>query len=304
MAETDNRPLRARVYEKELTALEQSIILAMLEIGDDTGQYLYSSVPRIAAYAKLDEKTVQRALWGDHRKHPDQPRPKREKGQPDKECPFCPDCLISRRVLEPLAPANWKERRAARYRLNLEILDDSEAVRRYLDQKKLKVPRAEKGPPQRPARPSDPRSLVPRPMVASPSDPRSHDSEPLDSKAIDSRAKPTSSSAIEDDVELVDRVILAFEASPVTTGKANGKDRDLARQLLSPYTPEQIENGITLGTARKMCSEPSEHSKVRSLAYFTDPIAEAAADPNLTPEYLERCKRLTDRLQRKSEGVA
>lgn len=143
---SDNRPLRAKVYEKKLSAVEQAIILAVLEIGDSTGRKLYISVPRIAAWAKLDEKTVQRGLWGDHRKHPGQPKPKREKGQPDKECPFCPDSLISRRVLHQLAPANWKKHWPAQYELILDLLEDSDDVRHYLDQKKLNFTPNEKRP--------------------------------------------------------------------------------------------------------------------------------------------------------------
>ena len=186
LATTPRRPLRAEVYQKQLTGIQQAIILAMLEIGDSSGRCLKISVPRIAAWSKFDEKSVQRALWGDHRTHPGQPKPKREKGQPDKECPFCPNCLISRRVLELLAPASWKGHRPARYRLNLEILDDCPEVRHYLDQRNLNFPPA---PEKRPtvASPSDPRSLAQRPTVASPSDPRSHDSKAFDSRTFDSR---------------------------------------------------------------------------------------------------------------------
>jgi hypothetical protein len=133
------RPLRAEIYQKKLTAIRQSILLAMLEIGDSTGQHLKISIPRIAAWTKLDRKTVQRGLWGDHRHHQDRPRPKREKGR-DQECPFCPDSLITSRVLQPVTDANWKKHRPAEYRLNPELLDDFPEVRRYLDQRKLNFP--------------------------------------------------------------------------------------------------------------------------------------------------------------------
>ena len=185
-------PLRAEVYKKKLTGIEQAVLLAMLEIGDSSGEVLNISIARIAAYSKFDEKSVQRAIWGDHRKHPDQPRPERKKGEPDKECPFCQDCLINRRVLQPLAPANWKKHRPAKYRLNLGILENCPEVGYYVDQQNLNftpacppsVPRSLGS--QRPtvASPSDPRSLAQRPTVASPSVPRSHDSKAFDSRPM------------------------------------------------------------------------------------------------------------------------
>jgi hypothetical protein len=176
------RPRRAEVYEKQLTANRQNIILAMLEIGDSTGEHLKISIPRIAAWAKLSRKTVQREIWGDHRKHPSQPPPKRQNGR-DQECPFCPDSLITSRVLQPVTPANWKKHRPAEYRLNLELLDDCPEVRRYLDQRKLNFP-----PPQRPtvASPSVPRTQPQRPTDAPPSVPRTHDSRSIDPEPIDS----------------------------------------------------------------------------------------------------------------------
>ena len=191
--EPRRRPERAEVYKKKLTGIEQSVILAMLEIAGGNSDCLRMSIPRIAAYSKFDEKSVQRAIWGDHRKHPGQPRPKRENGR-DKECPFCADCLINRRVLQPLAPAKWKDRRPARYRLNLEILDDSDAVRRYLDQKQFDFPAEEKRPTV--ASPSVPRSHPQRPTVASPSVPRSHDSKAFDSRALDPKERETHQPAL------------------------------------------------------------------------------------------------------------
>lgn len=142
-AATESTNYRARakraegeVYKKQLTATEQAVILAMLEIAGGATSQLYIRIPRIAAYAKLEERSVLRALWGDHRTHPGQPKPRGAKGKPEPECPFCKG-LVQRRVLQPLAEANWKERRPAQYRLNIEILDDCEAVMFYLNQKKF-----------------------------------------------------------------------------------------------------------------------------------------------------------------------
>jgi hypothetical protein len=178
------RPERAEVYEKDLTGIEQAVILAMLEIAGGESRQLFIRIRRIAAWSKFDKRSVQRALWGDHRTHPDQPKPKREKGKPEPECPYCKG-LVQRRVLEQLAPANWKKKRPATYRLNLEILEDSEAVRRFLDQKNL-FPRNRRS--------HDPASHgrgIQRPTVAPSGDPRSGDPAShgrIDSKAFDSRS--------------------------------------------------------------------------------------------------------------------
>jgi hypothetical protein len=180
-AASRRHPLRADVYTKELTGIEQAVILAMLEIAGGS-QELHIRIPRIAAWAKFDEKSVQRALWGDHRTHPGQPKPRGAKGQPEPECPYCKG-LVQRRVLQPLSPANWKERRPACYRLNLEILDDSEAVRYYLDQYRLSFPEIKKGSVITPDPASHGRG-VRRPTVAPPA---SHGR--TDSKALDPRER-------------------------------------------------------------------------------------------------------------------
>jgi hypothetical protein len=176
------RPLRAEVYKKQLTGIEQAVILAMLEIGDHTGEVLRISIPRIAAYTKFDKRSVQRALWGDHRTHPDQPKPEREKGKPEPECPYCKG-LVQRRILHQVAEANWGEHRPSRYRLILDILDDSGDVRKYLDQKQIAFP------PRDPRSPGSPRPTVAPPAThgRTPRDPRSHDSRSIDSEPIDSR---------------------------------------------------------------------------------------------------------------------
>ncbi len=184
------------VYKKQLTATEQAVILAMLEIAGGATANLHIRIPRIAAYAKLDERSVQRALWGDHRTHPGQPKPRGAKGKPEPECPFCKG-LVQRRVLQQLSPANWKTRSAATYRLNIEILDDCEAVKRYLDQRRLNFPETKK-----PTVAIDPASHgrgTRRPTVAGSGVPRSGDPAShgrTDSKALDSRVMNTTTAKV------------------------------------------------------------------------------------------------------------
>jgi hypothetical protein len=76
------------------------------------------------------------------------------------------------------------------------------------------------------------------------------------------------------------RVVRAFEESPITTGKAKPNDRTIALELLARFTPEQIENGILLGGARRSTSaidQPALRAKVHSLAYFVNAVEEAAS---------------------------
>lgn len=132
------------------------------------------------------------------------------------------------------------------------------------------------------------------------------------SQAVSSSAKR------DDDTEnnaLIARVLAAFECNPVTTGKSTAADVATARRLLRQYTPEEIEAGILLGSARKAGSlgnaaqEPhSEQScdasaagpKVRSLAYFVDAILEAKSDPNINPGYAQYLRHCLDRFQAKT----
>ena len=115
-------PLRAQLYHKRLEPEELAVLLAMLEIGDSTGQFLFPSVPRIAAYTKYSERTVQKVLHGENR-----PGRKVYPG------------LIEGRVLAEVAPANATKRRAATYRLQIEALQDCPRTERWR-QKKLPFP--------------------------------------------------------------------------------------------------------------------------------------------------------------------
>jgi hypothetical protein len=110
-----------------------------------------------------------------------------------------------------------------------------------------------------------------------------------------------SSNGADDDTKL-NFVLQAFEESPVTKDKAGPSDRAIARELLKVFSPEQIEYGILLATARRMTTEHFEHSlaKVQSLAYFANAIEEASADPNCSASYAQYLRHLVQR----REGVA
>jgi hypothetical protein len=131
------KPLRATVYRKLLTREEQDVILAMLEAGDSSGQNLRLRVDRIATWAKMSKKSVQRVLWGDHRNHPGFVSAKRNTtGRDDDKCPFCKG-LIQRRVLQQVTPPSRNRKRPAEYSLHLELLDDDPKVAAYIAQRNL-----------------------------------------------------------------------------------------------------------------------------------------------------------------------
>jgi hypothetical protein len=127
-------PLRAQLFHKQLQPEELLVLHAMLEIGDSTGQFLYPSIPRIAAYAKLSERTVQKTLHGEDRKT----SPRKDPGAPTKPRAVHVG-LIEKRVLVEIAPANATKRRAATYRLQIEALQDCPRTERWR-QKKLPFP--------------------------------------------------------------------------------------------------------------------------------------------------------------------
>ena len=112
------------------------------------------------------------------------------------------------------------------------------------------------------------------------------------------------------------RVIKAFEENPITAGKASASDIAFARVLLRSFTPEQIDMGILLGAARKAGSMKNSEGlisrgdpigftaavsgRIQSLAYFADPIKEAA-DLMTTSQFSEDYKRyLRDTVRRLS----
>ena len=128
---TPSIPLRAQLYHKRLEPEELAVLLAMLEIGDSTGQFLYPSIPRIADYCKHSKRTVQKVLHGEDRKPRDPVNP------PKPRAVYIG--LIERHVLVEVAQANATKRRAATYRLQLEALQDCPRTERWR-QKKLPFP--------------------------------------------------------------------------------------------------------------------------------------------------------------------
>jgi hypothetical protein len=128
---------------------------------------------------------------------------------------------------------------------------------------------------------------------------RTPDSKAFDPNAIDSdlsddieKGNLTSVSSSTSDLE---RVLRAFEQSPVTTGKAKLCDRATARELLKQFTPEVIEYGILLAGARRtnsfhtldLAGQEKSQAKVQTLAYFANAIQEVATDPNMTASYAQ-----------------
>jgi hypothetical protein len=163
------KPTIVDVFKKNFNREQQDVIVAMLVIADPLGKgrLLHIRVPRIAAWAKMEERTVQRTLWGDHRSHPGRPAPRDPNGKRIVPCPLC-EGLVQLRVLQQVEKANARgKRRPATYRLNLDLVDDSPRVRAYLDRDAswLDFPEPTKRPTVAPAR--DPRSDDQRPTVAS-----------------------------------------------------------------------------------------------------------------------------------------
>lgn len=120
-------PLRALLYWKKVTRIELSVLHAMLEIGGASGEYLYPSIPRIAAYAKLSERTVQAVIHGEHRqrKSTSTYRVRADRAG-----------LKERHVLRELAKYNATLKKAAIYALQIEALDnDPEIIEKALDKK-------------------------------------------------------------------------------------------------------------------------------------------------------------------------
>jgi hypothetical protein len=95
-----------------------------------------------------------------------------------------------------------------------------------------------------------------------------------------------------DDTEF-NQIIQAFEQSPVTRGRTTKTDRQTARRLLGKYAVVQITNGILLATCRKIGSDLQNGGRdiVKNLAYFEAAIEEAAADENISENYIEHSVR-------------
>lgn len=150
-------PLRAELWHKKLTSDELLVILAMLEIGDSTGQTLYPSIPRIAHYTNQSERTVQRVLHGEARDPSRNPKRKKAKmaanraaanfslslfsNPEDVEGPSVDKAkdrpraryvgLIDRRILVQIAKANAEKNLPATYRLQIEAIPDKPLLERW-----------------------------------------------------------------------------------------------------------------------------------------------------------------------------
>jgi hypothetical protein len=129
--------------------------------------------------------------------------------------------------------------------------------------------------------------------------------------SVSSSTKPESDDDIEVHPSDLQRVIAAFENSPVVSKRRAGKaDFALARRFLDPtadkLTAQQIENGILLGTARKIASDRQNGTStcVQSLAYFENCILEAATDTNLTDSYMQHVRQIIGRYGKRPMGVA
>lgn len=119
---TDKRPLRSRLHFYRLTAAEFALLTAMCEHRSD-GSTVWASVTRLAAYSKLDERTVQRLIRG-----------------------FC-----ARGILSQLARGNAAKHIPATYRVNEAALEEDPAMAPYRSTGQEQLP----GIP-RPAVPGEP----------------------------------------------------------------------------------------------------------------------------------------------------
>jgi hypothetical protein len=95
-------PLRARLHWYRLTAAEFCLLTAMCEHRSD-GSRVWPSIRRLAAYSKLDERTVQRLIRG----------------------------LCARGILSQLAPGNAADQRSATYRINEQAFEDDPRMAEY-----------------------------------------------------------------------------------------------------------------------------------------------------------------------------
>jgi hypothetical protein len=101
----------------------------------------------------------------------------------------------------------------------------------------------------------------------------------------------------------VDRVIRAFEESPITTGKAKQCDMETALELQKLFTPEQIEYGILLAGARRVKSSLDDVA-VQTLAYFRGAIEEGTQDEPHASTYVQYLHQVLRRFARKQPQSA
>lgn len=135
-------PIRALLYWRDLSHTELAVLQAMLDMGDSTGNFLYPSIPRIAAYTKLSRRAVQTTLHGDPRSCKDCHCPQQQTAAPGRHKPprNHRNSLCGRLALQELAPANATSRKATTYRLHLEGLPIDEALINTAIRRHWKVP--------------------------------------------------------------------------------------------------------------------------------------------------------------------
>ena len=109
-------PLRARLHWYQLSASEFAVLTAMCEACSD-GRVVWAAIPRLAAYAKLSRRQVDRLIKG----YVDPRTGKRVKG------------LVERGILTLLSPPGSR-RRTATYRINEDALHLHPPMSPYLAQ--------------------------------------------------------------------------------------------------------------------------------------------------------------------------
>lgn len=120
--------LREQLCWLDLTHCELDALTYMLDTGDREGQFLYISIPRIAAFTRWSRRAVQHALHGDPRKctnckcPPPRPAPAGRHQRPWNH----KGSLCGRMILETLAFANETTKKATIYRLHSELIPVSE----------------------------------------------------------------------------------------------------------------------------------------------------------------------------------
>ncbi len=221
-------PLHARLFWYHHEPLELLVLLVMIEHCSD-GSSCRASISRYAAYCGCSERKVQYVLRA----------------------------LCRRGELTQLSPGNAAKRRPAVYRVNEAAMEENPCFEFSFDREGRRVAKYHTRQENLPGIPQPWDPKIPDEALAPPPgarrapvhgvhetgaqdapegvhgvqgtgaqrapDPKAFDSRALDSKEFD----PTSSSGPDDDVCL-ERVIRAFEQSPVTSGKAKPSDRSKA----------------------------------------------------------------------------
>jgi hypothetical protein len=128
---------------------------------------------------------------------------------------------------------------------------------------------------------------------------------PLFEGVVSGEISPASSSAKTDDVGEnspdLERVIQAFERSPVTTGKVNASDRAIAKEMLLICGVDRAECVILLATARRMSSHIP--GKVHSMSYFKEALLDPEGCGEYSASYAEYLRRVIERERSRKPSV-